>query len=147
MKIIDNNKKAFFDYEILEKFEAGIALIGSEVKSLRLGNVNLKDSFCFIENGEIILKNCHISPYTKGSFFNVDPRRDRKLLLHKREIVRLSAKVKEKGLTLVPLKIYFQGQFIKVEIALGRGKHTFDKRETLKRRDIEMDVKRQLKEI
>ena len=144
-KIIDKNKKAYFDYFMEETFEAGIVLEGNEVKSVKMGNVSLKDSFCHIEKGEVFLKNCHITPYEKGSAFNAEPRRNRKLLLSKQEINKLIGKIKTKGYTLVPTQIYFSGRFVKVEIALARGKKSYDKRETLKQKDIKRDVERQLK--
>ena len=144
MKIITDNKKAYFDYFIDETYEAGIVLVGSEVKSIKMGQVNLKDSFCFFEDGELILKNCNVSPYEKGSHFNLDPKRDRKLLLHKRELERLYAKVKQKGYTLVVTKMYFSKNYVKVEVGLARGKHTYDKKETLKKKDIERSVKRDI---
>ena len=146
MKIIDKNKKAYFDYEIEEKFEAGIVLKGSEVKSVKLGNVSLRDGFCFVENGEIILKNLYIAPYEKGSAFNEEPRRDRKLLLHKKEISRLIGKIKTKGFTLVPTMIYFQKNLVKIEIALARGKQLHDKRATLKEKDILREAERAVKD-
>ena len=144
MKVVAENKKAYFDYFIEEKIEAGIVLEGSEVKSVKLAQVNLKDSFCFFEDGELILKNCLISPYEKGSHFNADPRRDRKLLLHKSEIDRLYGKVKQKGFTLVVTKMYFVKNLVKVELALAKGKHTYDKKETLKNKDIERSTQREI---
>ena len=144
MKVIAENKKAYFDYFIEEKVEAGIVLVGSEVKSIKMGQVNLKDSFCFFEDGELVLKNCHVTPYEKGSHFNADPRRDRKLLLHKKEIARLYGKVKQKGYTLVITKMYFVKNLVKVELALAKGKHTFDKRETIKKKDIERATARDI---
>lgn len=144
MKVIDNNKKAYFDYFIVETFEAGISLKGSEVKSIKLGNVSLKDSFCHIERGEVVLKNCHVAPYEKGSVFNEDARRDRKLLLHRREINRLIGKIKEKGFTLVPTKIYFVKNKVKLEIALAKGKHTYDKREAIKNKDLKREAEREI---
>lgn len=146
MKVITDNRKAFFDYFIDETYEAGIVLEGSEVKSIKMGNINLKDSFCFFEDGELILKNCHITPYEKGSFFNKDAKRDRKLLMHRSEIDKIFGKVKQKGFTLVPLKVYFNGNYVKVELGLARGKHTYDKKETLKQKDIERKVKREIAE-
>ncbi len=144
MKLLAENRKAYFDYFIDETLEAGIVLEGAEVKSVKMGQMNLKDSFCFFEDGELILKNCHITPYEKGSHFNSEARRDRKLLLHKREISRLIGKVKQKGFTLVPTKAYFKGNFVKIELGLARGKHTYDKKETLKQKDIEKKVKREI---
>ena len=138
------NKKARFDYEIADKFEAGVELVGSEVKSIRLGHANLGDSFCFVEGGEIFLKNCFVASYEKGSYYNEEERRKRKLLLHKYEIRRLIGKTKEKGYTLVPLKLYFKGQRVKVEIALAKGKKQFEKKQTIKERDIVRDMDRQI---
>jgi len=146
MKIIDKNKKVYFEYELDEKIEAGIVLAGSEVKSIRQGNVRLTDSFCFVQNGEILLKNCNISPYEKGSFYNLDPRRDKKLLLHKKEIARLIGKIKTKGYTLVPTMIYFTKGLVKIEIALGRGKKLHDKRAAIKDKDVKRDTERAIKE-
>jgi len=147
MRIVDKNKKVYFEYEIDEKLEAGIVLVGSEVKSIKLGNVRLVDSFCFVENGELYLKNCHITPYEKGSHFNEEPKRDRKLLLHKKEIARLIGKIKTKGLTLVPTMIYFNKNKVKVEIALARGKKLHDKRASIKEKDTNREMQRALKEL
>lgn len=119
-------------------------MVGSEVKSVKMGQINIKDSFCFFENGELILKNCNITPYEKGSFFNEDPKRDRKLLLHKKEINKLFGKVKQKGFTLVPTKVYFSKNYVKVELGLARGKHTYDKKETLKQKDIMKKAQREI---
>lgn len=138
------NRKARFEYEIADKFEAGIELVGSEVKSIRLGHVNLGDSFCFVDGGEIFLKNCFIASYEKGSYYNKEERRSRKLLLHKFEIRRLIGKTKEKGYTLVPLKMYFKGQRVKLEIALAKGKKQFEKKQTIKERDQIRDMNRQI---
>lgn len=146
MKIITNNKHATYQYHILEKYEAGIELRGSEVKSLREGRINLKDAFCKIENGEIFLYNAHINQYKNASLFNHDPERPRKLLMHKYEILKLDQKVKEKGLTIVPLKMYFNEKgLVKVEIALVKGKKLYDKREDLAKRDLERRIKKSLK--
>jgi SsrA-binding protein len=140
------NKKAYFDYEILEKYEAGIELKGTEVKSIREGKVNLRDSFVRIENGEAYLFNAYIAPYTHGNLFNHEPTRRRKLLLHKREIKRLLGKVQEKGLTIVPLRMYFNKRGkVKVEIALVRGKKKYDKREAIKRRELEREAQKAMK--
>lgn len=140
------NKKAYFDYEILEKYEAGIALKGTEVKSLREGKANLRDAFVRIENGEAFLFNAYIAPYSHGNLFNHEPTRKRKLLLHKREIKRLMGKTQEKGLTIVPLRIYFNKRGIaKVEIALVKGKKKHDKREAIKRRELEREAQKALK--
>lgn len=146
IKEITVNKKAFFDYFVEEKIEAGLSLVGSEVKSAKMGYMNIADSFCFIDGGELILKNCHITPYEKGSYYNPDARRDRKLLLHKKEIARLIGKVKEKGFTLVPLKAYFKGRFLKIELGLCRGKKDYDKKETIKARDLDRQAERDIKE-
>jgi SsrA-binding protein len=146
MKQIAYNRSATFEYFIEEKFEAGIVLEGAEVKSLRAGNCNLKDSFCFIRNGEVQLKNMHIAVYDKaGAFNSKDSKRDRKLLLHKKEIDKIVGKINSKGMTLVPLSLYFKDNLIKVEVALCRGKQTFDKKQTVKERDLKRDVDRQLK--
>ena len=128
-KIIAQNKKARHDYFVLDTYEAGIELLGTEVKSLRLGAVNLKDSYCYIEKGELFMTGVHISPYEKGNIFNRDPMRDRKLLMHKKEIIRLLAKIGQEGLTLVPLSLYFSGRNVKAEIGLCKGKKLYDKRE------------------
>lgn len=138
------NKKAYFDYEIIEKFEAGIVLVGSEVKSIRAGRANLRDAFCFIENGEIHLKNCRISAYDKATIMPPDELRSRKLLMHKREINRLIGKTREKGWSVVPLRLYFKGRRVKAEIALARGKRSYDKKQTIKERDSQRDMQRQI---
>ena len=138
------NKKAYFDYEIIEKFETGIALVGSEVKSVRAGRVNLGDSFCFIENGEVFLKNCRISAYDKSTIFPPDELRSRKLLMHKSEIRRLIGKSREKGWAIVPLRIYFKGRLAEVETALAKGKRAYDKKQTIKERDSRRDMERQI---
>ncbi|MBQ1268966.1 MAG: SsrA-binding protein SmpB [Clostridia bacterium] len=141
------NRKAGFNYFIEERYEAGIQLEGAEVKSLRMGNANLSDSFCFIRNGEVVLKNAHIAVYDKaGAYNSKDAKRDRRLLLHKSEIHKIVGKVNEKGFTLVPLKLYFKDALVKVEVALCRGKQTVDKKNTLKERDLNRDSQRQLKE-
>jgi SsrA-binding protein len=145
IKLIADNRKARFNYELLERAEAGIVLTGTEVKSLREGKLNLGDSYCLIERGgEVFLVDAHISPYLPGNRFNADPLRRRKLLLHKREIVRLGAKVKERGLTLVPTRVYFKGGKVKVEIALARGKKVHDKREAIQARDAAREARRSL---
>ncbi|HHY36713.1 MAG TPA: SsrA-binding protein SmpB [Firmicutes bacterium] len=142
-----NNRKARHDYHILETMEAGIALQGSEVKSLRQGKANLRDAYARVDRGEVFLYNVHISPYDKASYFNHEAKRPRKLLLHKREINRLLGAVREKGLTLVPLKIYFNRRGLaKVELALARGKQKYDKREAMARRDAQREMARALKE-
>ena len=140
------NKKALHDYTVLERMECGINLIGCEVKSVRMGQLNLTDSYCTVKDGQLILNNCYIKNYDKGSFSNVDGRRDRRLLAHKREIMRLLGKVREKGYSLVPLKIYFKQSLVKVEVALVKGKHLYDKKQSLMEKDIERDKQRALKE-
>ena len=146
MKIIAYNKYATYEYFILEKYEAGIALEGAEVKSLRAGNCNLKDSFCFIRNGQLTLKNAHIAVYDKsGAFSTKDSKRDRKLLMHKRETDKLAGKINEKGFTLIPLSLYFSGSLVKVEIALCRGKQNFDKKRTIAERDRKRALDREIK--
>ncbi|OKH26056.1 SsrA-binding protein [Hydrococcus rivularis NIES-593] len=146
IKIISDNRQARFLYEILETYEAGIELLGTEVKSIRAGKVNLRDGYALIRNGEAWLINVHISPYeASGQYFNHDPRRTRKLLLHRKEISKLIGQVEQKGLTLVPLKMYFKGSLVKVSLGLGRGKKLHDKRETLKRRQDEREMARLLK--
>jgi SsrA-binding protein len=139
------NRKARRDYEVLESFETGMVLKGTEVKSLREGRMSLKDSYAKVQGGEVFLVNAHISPYSHGNIQNHDPVRDRKLLLHRSEIKRLIGKTEEKGLTLVPLKVYFVRGRAKVELALARGKKQYDKRETIKRREAEIEIKRELK--
>ena len=141
------NKKAYFDYEIIEKFETGIALVGSEVKSVRAGRVNLGDSFCFIENGEVFLKNCRSAAYDKSTIFPPDELRSRKLLMHAGEIRRLIGKSREKGWAIIPVAMYFKGRLVKVEIALARGKRAYDKKQTIKERDSKRDMDRQLAEL
>ena len=146
-KIIQQNKKAYFDYFIEDKYEAGISLKGSEVKSVKEGKISIKDSYCGIDDGEIYLKNCLITPYEKGSFFNPDEKRARKLLLHRYEIDKIIGKIREKGFTLVPTKVYFKGNKVKVEIALAKGKHTYDKRASIKERELIKKAERQIKEL
>ena len=138
MEII--NRKAKFEYEILDKFEAGIVLTGTEIKSIRNGNANIKDSYAIIKNGEVFLLNMFISEYKEGNIFNHEETRTRKLLLHKNEIRKINDKIKIKGLTIVPLKVYFVRGKAKVEIAIARGKHTYDKKETIKQRDIDREI-------
>ena len=146
MRIIAKNKKAFFNYEILEKREAGISLLGSEVKSIREGRISLKESYAEIKRGEIFLINCHINPYEAANRFNHDPLRERKLLLHRREIKRLTGKVKEKGLTLIPTKVFISNQGkVKVEISLGKGKKAYQKREIIRERDRDREMRAELK--
>ena len=141
-KLICQNKKARYNYSIEDTYEAGIALMGTEVKSLREGRANLGDSYGKIENGEIFLVDAHISPYNFGNRFNHDPLRTRKLLLHKKEIRRLIGKVQERGFTLIPLRLYFSNGKAKVELGLGKGKKLFDKRETLKRKTMQREMER-----
>ena len=148
MKIIAVNKSASFEYFIEEKFEAGIVLEGSEVKSLRAGRASLGESFCEVRGGEVFLRNMHVALYEKsGAFSTRDSRKDRKLLLHKQEISKIVGKVNQKGFTLVPLKIYFKDALIKAEIALCRGKHTYDKKRAIAERDVKRATDRTLKEM
>ncbi|MFH0917714.1 MAG: SsrA-binding protein SmpB [Candidatus Omnitrophota bacterium] len=145
-KIIATNRKAYRDYEVLESLECGIELKGSEVKSLRAAKVNLDDSFARFEEGEIFLYNAHISHYAQASYLNVDPDRHRKLLLHKQQIQRINGKLTQKGLTLIPLRVYFNDRgFVKIELALGKGKKIYDKRETVKRRETDKLLRRVIK--
>lgn len=146
MKIIAENRKARHDYIVEESFETGIVLKGTEVKSMRSGRINLKDSYAQIENGELFIHGMHISPYEHGNIFNVDPLRSRKLLMHKREIMRLYGKVKTDGLTLVPLKVYFERDKVKVELALVRGKKLYDKRESEAQKSAKREMDRAIKE-
>ncbi|BAB07271.1 small protein B [Halalkalibacterium halodurans C-125] len=145
-KVIAQNKKARHDYFIEETFEAGMVLQGTEIKSIRAGRANLKDSFARVSNGEVYLHNCHISEYEQGNRYNHEPTRARKLLLHKKQIDTLIGQTQQKGYTIVPLKIYIKNGFAKCLIGLGKGKKTFDKRETLRRRDAKREVERALKE-
>ena len=145
IKIVADNRKARHEYFILESFEAGIELVGTEVKSIRNGSVNLKDSWCSIDNGEIFIKGMHISPYEKGNIFNRDPLRVRKLLMHKREINKLFGSVKQDGLTLIPLSLYFKDSRVKVQIGLCKGKKLYDKREDSAKRDAKREIDRNLK--
>ena len=140
IKIVVTNRKATHDYFILERYEAGIALAGTEVKSLRLGKANLRDSYCQIKDGEIFVYNMHISPYEKGNIFNRDPLRTRKLLLHKKEIGKLFGSTQLKGLTIVPLSVYLRNGKMKMEIGLAQGKKLYDKREALKEKAIKRDT-------
>lgn len=145
-KTIATNKKAFHEYFVIESFEAGISLSGTEVKSIRAGGVNLKDSWCSVDGGELIIKQMHISPYDHGNIFNREPKRDRKLLMHKREIMRLFGTVKQEGITLIPLSIYFKGSLVKVQLGLCKGKQLHDKRATAAKRDANRAIDRALKE-
>jgi SsrA-binding protein len=145
MKVICQNRKAYHDYHIEETFEAGIALSGTEVKSLREGKANVKESYVIIKNHEVFLLSCHISHYSHGNIMNHDPLRTRKLLLHRKEINRLWGKTAMRGFTLIPLKIYFKGPVVKVEIALARGKKLFEKRETIKEKDARREIARAIR--
>lgn len=146
MKIIATNRKANFEYFINSTFEAGIVLVGCEVKSIRQGHVNLKDTFItFDKNGECYIRNMHITAYKDASLDKVDEKRSRKLLLNKSEIKKIMSKVQEKGFTCIPLKVYLKDSLVKLEIAIAKGKHTYDKKDTIARRDIERDTQRQLK--
>lgn len=145
IKLIANNKKAYHDYFIEDKYETGICLVGTEVKSLRIGKCSVKESFIRIENGEVIIYGMHISPYEKGNIFNKDPLRPRKLLMHKYEINKIAGKIKEKGYTLVPLQVYLKGSLVKVEIALARGKKLYDKRQDIAKKDIKRESEREFK--
>lgn len=145
-RIIAQNKKAWHEYFIDEKYEAGIALYGTEVKSIRNGAVNLKDSYCDIKNGEIFVKGMHISPYEQGNIFNKDPLRDKKLLMHKREILKLHGLVSQKGFALIPLSLYFSGSNVKVEIGLCRGKKLYDKRDDAAKRDADRVIERSMRD-
>jgi len=146
-KTIVQNRRAQRDYHILYRIEAGIELRGTEVKSLRTAKMTLKDSYAEVENGQIFLVGAHISPYEKGNIYNHDPERTRRLLLHKNEILKLGSQIAEKGLTVVPLRVYFKRGCVKVELGLCRGKHTIDKRRTVQERDIKRETERILKEI
>lgn len=145
-KQIAENRSARHDYFVLEAYEAGIELVGTEVKSIRQGGVNLKDSWCEIVGGEMLVNGMHISPYEKGNIFNRDPRRQRRLLLHRSEIRRLYDKVRQEGLTLVPLKLYFKGSRVKLEVGLCRGKKLYDKRDDMAKRQSQRDIERAIKE-
>jgi len=145
VKLIANNKKAYFDYFIEDKYEAGIELFGTEVKSLRMGKCSIKESFIRIERGEVYVYGMHISPYEKGNIFNKDPLRVRKLLLHKREIMKLSGEIMQKGYTLVPLSVYLKGSLVKVEVGLAKGKKLYDKRETLAKKDQRREAEKEFK--
>ncbi len=146
IKIISTNKKAYFDYFVEEVYEAGIQLVGSEVKSIRQGNVNLKDSFCLVQGNEILMINSHIKPYEKGSYFNVDAKRSRKLLLHKQEINKLRGLVQQKGYTLIPTKIYFKQGLVKIEIGVCKGKELHDKRRVEQEKQQKRNIERTIKE-
>lgn len=145
MKLVANNKKAFHDYFIEDTYEAGIALAGTEVKSLRAGKCSIKESFIRVEKGEVYIYGMHISPYEKGNIFNKDPLRVRKLLLHKAEINKMLGKTKEKGMSIVPLKVYFKGSLVKVEIGLAKGKKLYDKRQDIAKKDQKREAERDFK--
>lgn len=145
-KIVANNKKAYHDYFVEDTYEAGIVLVGSEVKSIRCGGVNLRDSFVIIKNGEAFMLGAHISPYKMGSFFNVDARRTRKLLLNRAEINKLRGRVEQKGYTLIPLKLYFKGSLVKIEVGVCKGKELHDKRASIKEKENNRNLQRVLKE-
>ena len=145
-RLISTNRKAYHDYFVDETLEAGLVLVGSEIKSIRAGQVNLRDSYVTLRNGEAWLVGAHIAGYTEASYQDHDPRRDRKLLLHRREITKWRSKVEQRGFTMVPLKLYLKNNRAKVEIALVHGKHTYDKREAIAQRDSERDLRRELKE-
>ena len=145
-KTIADNRKARHDYFILESYEAGIELTGTEVKSIRAGGLNLKDSWIAIEDGEAYIKQMHISPYEKGNIFNKDPLRERRLLLHKREIMKLLGQIQQEGLTLIPISVYFKGSRVKVQVGLCKGKKLHDKRDSIAERDAKRTIDRALKE-
>ncbi len=145
IKTVANNKKAYHDYFVLEKLEAGIELFGTEVKSIRQGKINLKDSWCFVKDGEMFVNGMHISPYEQGNIFNRDPLRTKKLLLHKKEIRRFYAMVKQDGLAIVPLSVYFSKGRAKVEIGLCKGKKLYDKREVAAKKDAQRDIERNMR--
>ncbi len=145
MKLVANNKKAYFDYFIEDKLEAGVALHGTEVKSIRMGKCSIKESYIKIENGEVFIYGMHVSPYEKGNIFNKDPMRIKKLLMHKYEINKLNGKLQQKGLTLVPLQVYLKGGLVKVEVGLARGKKLYDKRESLAKKDMKREAEKEFK--
>ena len=145
VKLVANNKKAYHDFFIEEKYEAGLALHGTEVKSLRMGKCSIKEAFVRIENGEAFVYGMNVSPYEKGNIFNKDPLRPKKLLLHKKEIEKLTGKIKEKGYTIVPVEVYFKGSLVKVEIALARGKKLYDKRQDIAKKDQKREAEREFK--
>ena len=145
VKVVAKNSKAYHDYFIEDKYEAGIELAGTEVKSIRLGHVNLKDSFCVVKDGEMSVIGMHISPYEQGNIFNKDPMRQRRLLMHKREILRLFARIKQDGYSLIPLSIYFRGSRVKLELGLAKGKKLYDKRDSAAARDAKREMDRAIK--
>ena len=144
-KVIAQNRRARHEYHVLERFEAGIELVGTEVKSLREGHITLKDSYADVENGQMFLVGVHINPYEQGNIYNHEPERIRRLLMHKREIVKLGTRVAEKGLTLIPLSVYFKQGRVKVEVALCQGKHTVDKRDSIREREVKREIEREVK--
>ena len=146
VKQLAQNRKAYHDYFILEKYEAGVELFGTEVKSIRNGGVNLKDSFCAVKNGELFAHGIHISPYEKGNIFNRDPLRPKRLLMHKKEIAKLGARIQQDGLTLIPLSVYLRDSLVKVELGLAKGKKLYDKRDSTAQRDAEREMDRAIKE-
>ena len=145
VKIVAKNSKAFHEYFVEERFEAGIELFGTEVKSIRLGTLNLKDAWCSVKDGELWVRQMHISPYEKGNIFNKDPIRPRRLLMHKREIMRLFARIKQDGYSLIPLSVYFKGPRVKLSLGLARGKKLYDKRESAAKRDAKREMDRAMK--
>ena len=144
-KLIANNKKAYHDFFIDETYECGIALHGTEVKSMRMGKCSIKEAFVRIEDGEVFVYGMHVSPYEKGNIFNKDPLRVRKLLLHKKEILKIFGKMKEQGITVVPLQVYFSGSLVKIEIGLAKGKKLYDKRETIAKKDQRREAEKEFK--
>ena len=146
MKIIAQNKKAYFDYFIIEKYEAGIELFGTEVKSVRQGQINLKDSYCSFIKGEMFAMGVHISPYEKGNIFNRDPLRPKKLLMHKRELLKLFGSVKQDGYSIIPLSVYLKGPLMKMEIGLCKGKKLYDKRESIAKKDADREINRRMRD-
>ncbi|MCJ7508081.1 MAG: SsrA-binding protein SmpB [candidate division Zixibacteria bacterium] len=146
IKAVCTNRKAHHLYEVLENLEAGLVLVGTEVKSLRSGKANLKDSFAIFKNGELFVLNMHISPYEQGNRYNLNPTRPRKLLLHKKEMRKLFGKVAERGLTLIPLKLYFKGKVAKIELALAKGKKIYDRKRDIKERDMQREMQRAFRE-
>ena len=145
IKVVAKNSKAYHDYFIEDKYEAGIELAGTEVKSIRLGNVNLKDSFCIIKEGQLSVLGMHISPYEKGNIFNKDPRRPRRLLMHRREILRLSGRIQQDGYSLIPMSVYFKGPRVKLEVGLAKGKKLYDKRASAAAKDAKREMDRTMK--
>ena len=145
VKLVANNKKAYFDYFIEDKYEAGVALHGTEVKSIRMGKCSIKESFIRIENGEVFIYGMHISPYEKGNIFNKDPLRVKKLLMHKYEINKIAGKMQQKGYTLVPLQVYLKGSLVKVEVGIAKGKKLYDKRDSIAKKDMKREAEKEFK--